>query len=265
MAGKKLQGQVAIVTGGGRGIGAATGEILARAGASVLLVSRTEEEVEAVAARLREDGLRAIAVAGDIADPEHAEEVVESAVEQYGRVDILVNNAGVIWPLEPVAFTDPDEWTYTVHVNLIGPYYMARNVLPLMLDQGYGRIVNLTSAAADIAMAGSSAYGVSKAGLNHLTRILALELAGSRITVNLLDPGEVDTEMQADIRSVDAEEYGVDTSYFHSIFERGLLQPPAAVARAIYWLVGPWSASESGQHFSLRDETWRARVERDLG
>ena len=102
MAGKKLQGQVAIVTGAGRGIGAATARRLAAAGASVVLAARSEEEVEALAAELRKKGSRAIAVAADVSDLAGVEEIVESALEQFDRVDILVNNAGVIWPLEEV-------------------------------------------------------------------------------------------------------------------------------------------------------------------
>jgi NAD(P)-dependent dehydrogenase (short-subunit alcohol dehydrogenase family) len=264
MAGKKLQGQVAIVTGGGRGIDAAAGELLARAGASVVLVARTEEEVEAVAARIREEGRQAIAVTADVADPDSVEEIVESAVEQFGRVDILVNNAGVIWPLEAVALSDIDEWTYSLHTNLIGPFYLCRNLLPLMIDQGYGRIVNVSSAAADVAIAGGSAYCVSKAGLNMLTRTLALEVAEYHITVNSVDPGEVDTEMQADIRSIDEGEFGFDISYFRDLYEQGKLRPAAEAAQAIYWLAGPWSVHETGKHFSLRDDAWRARLLKDL-
>lgn len=264
MAGKKLQGQVAIVTGGGRGIGAATGEMLARAGAAVVLVARTEAEVESVAARLRDEKLSAIALAGDIGDPDFVEEIVESAVDQFGRVDILINNAGVVWPLEPIAFSDPDEWTYGLTVNLIGPYYMARNVLPLMLDQGYGRIVNVTCGLGNEPFAGASAYAVAKAGLRTLTQALIVELAESRVSVFSFDPGEVDTELQADIRTVDPEEFGIDTARFHASFENGLLRPVDEAARALYWLVGPWSGRERSGHFSMADETWRARVLNDI-
>ena len=159
---KKLQGQVAIITGAGRGIGAAAAERFVAAGASVVLTARSEEELEAVAARLRKQGGRAVAVPGDITDPQDVEEVVESALEQFDRVDVLVNNAGIIWPIDELADSDADEWTYNIFTNLVGPYVMARNVLPLMLEQGRGRIINVSSAAAEVAVPGASAYCAAK-------------------------------------------------------------------------------------------------------
>ncbi len=268
MAGKKLQGQVAIVSGGGRGIGAAAARLLARSGASVVLTARSEEEIDAVANELRSDGLRAIAVTADVSDFEQTEEVVEAAVEQFGRVDILVNNAAVIYPVEPLADVDPDEWAYNVHVNLVGPFYLTRGVLPLMMDQGYGRIVNVTSGAAVRPIVGASAYSAAKAGLDALTCALAQELAQtghSRITINGYDPGMVDTEMQSDIRSVDAEEMGLDTSTFHKAHTEGRLRSVEEAALGIYWLIGPWSIGRSGGIWRMDEPDWHARVVRDAG
>lgn len=265
MAGKKLQGQVAIVTGGGRGIGAAAAARLAAGGASVVLTARSEEEVEAVAARLRQAKGRAIAVPGDITDPAVVEEVVESALDQFGRVDILVNNAGVIWPLEEAADADPDEWAYNIATNLIAPFTLVRNVLPLMHDQGYGRILNISSDAAFTPVPGGSAYCAAKAGLDMFSRVLAQELAGSRVTVNTLYPGHVDTPMQEDIRSVDTTGTRLDTSWFHAIHARGELIDPARIADLIYWLVGPWSRTRSGEFFTAADAAWVAQVALDLG
>lgn len=261
---RKLQGQVAIITGGGRGIGAATAALLAQAGAAVIVTARSEDEIEAVAAQIRRTGGKALAVAGDVSDVEQVEEIVETALTEFDRVDILVNNAGLIWPIDNAAYADPDEWTYNVHVNLIGPYLMARNVLPVMLEQGYGRILNVTSGAAKNAIAGASAYCAAKAGLNMLTQVLALELAESGVKVNALDPGSTDTEMQADIRSVDAEEIGLDLQYFHQAYQEGKLRSPAAVARMIYWIVGPWGRSANGKVFEAGDTAWTAQIEQDI-
>lgn len=261
---KKLQGQVALVTGGGRGIGAAAAELLARAGAAVVLTARSEEEIDAVAKRIRKAGGKAIAVPCDVSDFGQIEEVVESALDQFNRLDILINNAAVVWPLEEVADSDPDEWAYNIHVNLVGPYNMARNVLPLMVDQGYGRILNITSGAARGGIVGSSAYSAAKAGLDAFTRTLAAEVAGTGVTVNGLNPGSVDTEMQADLRSVDTEGTRLDFSYFHEAYEQGRLGSPATTARQIYWLVGPWGRNETGKIFSAGDEEWRAQVEKDI-
>ena len=264
MAKKKLQGQVAIVTGGGRGIGTATAERLTALGARVVLAARSEEEVEGVASRLRGQGSQAIAVPGDLTDPDTVEEIVEAALDQFGRVDILINNAAVIWPLEEVAEADPDEWGYNIMTNLVAPFMVARNVLPLMLDQGYGRILNISSEAAFTPVAGGSAYCAAKAGLDMLTRVLALEIAGRGVTVNALYPGHVDTAMQEDIRSVDTTGSVLDTTWFHDIYAGGQLTPPADVAALACWLVGPWSRERHGEFFSAADAAWVAQVQRDL-
>jgi NAD(P)-dependent dehydrogenase (short-subunit alcohol dehydrogenase family) len=265
MAGKKLQGQVAIVTGAGRGIGAAVARRLAAGGAAVVLAARTEEEIEAVAADLRKGGSRAIAVTADVSDLAGVEEIVESALEQFDRVDILVNNAAVIWPLEEIVDVDPEEWAYNVMINLVGPFFMVRNVLPIMLDQGYGRILNLSSGASTTPMLGASAYCTAKAGLDMFTRTLALELQDSKVRVNLLYPGHVDTSMQEDIRSVDTTDTRLDNTYFHELHARGGLRTPESIADLAYWLVGPWSRTYHGTSFQADDAEWAARVRQDLG
>jgi NAD(P)-dependent dehydrogenase (short-subunit alcohol dehydrogenase family) len=260
---KKLQGQVAVITGGGRGIGAAAAQRLATAGANVVLTARSEEQIQTVADQIRTAGGRAIAVAADVSDLEQVEEVMESALDQFNRVDIVINNAGVIWPMEEIADVDPEEWAYAIHVNLVGAFYVAHNALPLMLDQGYGRILNITSGAAHSPIVGASAYCASKAGLDMLTQTLAKEVEGTGVTINGLSPGMVDTEMQADIRSVDTEESRLDFTYWHETHEKGALIPPAEIADLIYWLVGPWSRQHTGQIFR-HSAQWVAQVRREI-
>ncbi|MEZ4832920.1 MAG: SDR family oxidoreductase [Caldilineaceae bacterium] len=261
---RKLQGQVAIITGGGRGIGAATAALLAQAGAAVVVTARSEDEVESVAAEIRRTGGKALAVTADVSDVEQVEEVVETALTEFDRIDILVNNAGIIWPVDEAAYADPDEWAYNIHVNLVGPYLTARNVLPVMIEQGYGRILNITNGAANHVVPGWSAYCTAKAGLNMMTQALATELAESGVKINALSPGMVDTEMQADIRSVDAEEIGLDFQHFHQAFQAGQLRRPEAVARMIYWIVGPWGRSANGQIFEASDSAWTSQIEHDI-
>ncbi len=261
---RKLQGQVALVTGGGRGIGAAAAELLAAAGASLVLVARSEEEIDAVAKRIRKAGGKAIAVTCDVSDFAQIEEVVEAALTEYDRIDILVNNAALVWPVEEVADSDPDEWAYNIHVNLVGPYNLARHVVPLMLVQGYGRILNITSGAAKGGFVGMSAYSAAKAGLDAFTRTLATEVADTGVMVNGLNPGMVETEMQADLRSVDTDGTKIDLTQFHTAYEGGKLGSATATAKQIYWLVGPWGRQETGKIFSAGDAEWRARVENDI-
>src|SRR4051812_14500329 len=137
MARKKLQGQVAIITGSSRGLGLATAEQLVQAGATVVLTARSEDQVAAAAAALSKDGASVLGIPADVADLEHVERLVDTTLERFGRVDILVNNAATIWPVDEVAEADPEEWAYNIHVNLVGPFYLARSVLPAMLEQNY--------------------------------------------------------------------------------------------------------------------------------
>lgn len=265
MVRKKLQGQVAIITGGSRGIGVAAASLLAAAGAAVVITARSSDQLTSSESELQASGAQAIGVAADVSDLEAVEEVVESALDQFGRVDILVNNAAIVWPLEEIAETDPEEWAYSIQVNLLGCFYTAQNVLPLMLEQGSGRILNISSGAAVSPIPGASAYCVAKAGLDMLTRVLAAEVDGTGVTANALYPGMVDTEMQSDIRSVDTSESRLDFSSWHDAYARGNLTSPEQVAKMIYWLAGPWSRGHNGEIFRSSDVAWLERVRADLG
>jgi len=260
---KKLQGQVAIVTGASRGIGAAAARRLATAGAAVVLTARDEDALATVTEDIQRAGGNAHFVAADLADPDQIDPLIEGTLDHFKRVDILVNNAGMIWPLEETADADMDEWAYSVQVNLVGPFFMTRTVLPLMLHQNYGRILNVSSGAAARPIPGWGAYCAAKAGLDMFTEVVALEVAKSNITVNALYPGLVDTEMQAAIRSVDTSESDLDFDYWHDAYQDGRLSSPEDIARMIYWLVGPWSRDRSGEIFKSSDSAWRDQVDQD--
>jgi NAD(P)-dependent dehydrogenase (short-subunit alcohol dehydrogenase family) len=265
MAHLNLQGQTAIITGGGRGIGKAVAEALVALGAAVVVTARSAHQVEAVAASLSANGGQAIGVAGDVADPNQVDHIVQTTLNHFGRVDILINNAAVIWPVTEVVKTKPEEWAYAIQVNLVGTFYITRAVLPLMIEQGHGRIVNVSSGAAINPIVGASAYSASKAAMDMFTRAVAQELSNTGVTINSLHPGMVDTEMQVDLRSVDTKDAAFDLNRFHEAHKQGQLRSPQAVARTIAWLSGPWVGGQSGHIFKITDEAWIEQVNADLG
>lgn len=182
-----LSGKVALVTGAGRGIGKALAVGLAQDGANVVCLSRTAAEVEETAAACRAFGVRAMAVTADITVQEQVEAAVAAAIREMGRIDILVNNAGMNIRKPALDVAEPD-WDRVVDTNLKGPFLVAQAVGRVMAEQKYGRIINISSVGGGVALRTGVAYGASKAGLNHMTRVLALEWARHGITVNAVGP-----------------------------------------------------------------------------
>ena len=194
------QGRVAVVTGGGRGLGRGVTLGLAGAGATVVAVARGTDqlgETRRLAAGLPGS---VIPMACDVADPAAVAALGDRIREQHGVPTILVNAAGMFGPIALIRDVDPAEWVRTIQVDAIAPFLMVRAFLGGMLDAGWGRIVNVTSAAS-LHPPGplNSAYGTAKVALNQLTRHLASEIAGSGVTANVIHPGDVRTDMWADI------------------------------------------------------------------
>jgi len=181
------------VTGAGRGVGAAIARAMARAGAAVTIGDIDADAAAAMAASIGENasGMRA-----DAGDPADAEAMVREAVARFGSVDILVNNAGVGLN-KSFMDTSPADLDRVMRVNLTGAMLCSQAALRVMLPRGYGRIVNIVSISGVVANIGRTAYGASKAALELMTRIMALELGGRGITINAIAPGPVETEMAA--------------------------------------------------------------------
>ena len=192
-----LRDRVAVVTGASRGVGKAIADALEQRGASVARVSRGGDRF-----------------AADVSRPEEVERLADDVTSELGRVTILVNAAGMFGPLELVAESDSADWLATIALDLGGPYLCTRAFLDGMLDAGWGRIINVGSAAS-LHTPGpyASAYCTAKAALNQLTRHLAAELEGSGVTANVIHPGDVKTEMWADIREQAAALGGEATVY----------------------------------------------------
>lgn len=194
----KLKDKIALITGGGRGIGRAVALEFARAGARIIVAARTETEVARVAAEIQSEcDTAALFFACDVSDKESVERTFRGVTEGFGRgADILVNNAGIAQSA-PLLKTDDDHWQRHLAINLTGTFYCTRAALPSMLGLGWGRIINIASIAGKTGAPYISAYAASKHGVLGLTRSLALEVATKGITVNAICPGFVETDMTA--------------------------------------------------------------------
>jgi len=188
-----LQGKVAIVTGSARGLGAATARRLAREGASVVVTDIAGDAAQAVAASLRDGGLRAHCVVGDITRAQDVQRLVDETIETFGGVHVLVNNAGFPRDKYLVKMSE-DDWDQVMAVMLKGAFLATRAVMPTMIEQGWGRIINISSRA-HFGNPTQANYSAAKAGLIGMAKALALEEGRYGITANCIAPGFMDTEM----------------------------------------------------------------------
>jgi len=242
--GELLAGKVAVVTGGGRGIGRAIVRTLARAGADVALCARSEEEIQAVAEEVRALGRRAVAVAVDVVDWEGVRTFADAVARDLGTVDVLVNNAGGGVERRTIAESTPDGWWRAVEVNLYGTYLVTRAFLEQINDGA--KIVNIGSGMGHEPRAGNSSYNVAKAGVHMLTQCLSMEVWERGIAVNEVLPGPVANGLNPEKRLEDVK--GKEPPFAAS--ER--LKHPDRVADLVLWLATRAAEdSPTGQVFSL--------------
>ena len=243
-----LAGRHALITGAGRGIGAAIAAALVGAGLNVSLLGRTREELARTARATQPE--RTCSIPADVTDEASLSRAFAAARERFGPVHVLINNAGQA-ASAPFARTDRALWDRLIAVNLTGTYLCCREAVPDMLAQSFGRIVNIASVAGLRGAAYVSAYVASKHGVIGLTRALALELASRDITVNAVCPGYTQTRIVEDaianiVSKTGRTEEEALASLTASNPQRRLIQP-AEVAHAVLWLITPGSESITGQ------------------
>ena len=259
-----VNGKVAIVTGAGRGIGKAIALVLAEDGADIVVVARTTKQIEQTAEEIRKLGQKALAIPTDVTREDQVKRAVEQTISQFGKIDILCNNAGMDIK-KPVAFIPgakfPDwetagdtwdkpqtleDWYRVMDTNLTSALLFAQAVGPHMLKQKKGKVVNTSSVSAEEGMSYSSAYNVSKAGLNSLTRCLAAEWAPFNINVNAVAPGLTNTELSAFF--VSSRHMKPD---FLNTIPLGRIAEPREIALLVLFLASEASNYVTGQIFTI--------------
>ena len=244
-----LQGKVALITGGSRGIGAAVAQTLATAGAAVVVCARNGEAAAATASAIAAQGGQALGVAADVSRAEDAERLVKACLERFGRLDILVNNAGITRDGLVLRMKDGD-WSDVLAVNLNGAFYCARAALRVILKQKQsGRIINIGSVVGSMGNAGQANYVTSKAGLIGLTKALAREVAARGVTVNLVAPGFIETDLTANLPDAVKETY-------RGQIPLGRFGTAADVAAAVAFLASDGAAYITGQVIHVNGGMW---------
>jgi len=254
----KLNNKVALVTGGGRGIGQAIAERYAAEGCRVCLVARTRAELARTAEGIKKKtGKPVLHLAADVSSEEELRQAVQQTARDLGRIDILVNSAGIIGPVGPLAEINGAAWAKTIQINLTGTFYGIKAVLPIMQRQGSGRIINFSGGGAVWPFPFFDAYSVAKAGIVRLTENLALELNGTGIFVFAIAPGAVNTRMFDDMLQAGEEKVGSET--WKSFLKRKAaggdpIGEPAALAVYLATEEADWA---HGRVISAKWDLWR--------
>jgi NAD(P)-dependent dehydrogenase (short-subunit alcohol dehydrogenase family) len=247
-----MNSPVVLLTGASRGLGAAIARVLGRTGAAVGLLARNRSRLEQVAEAIAGNGGQALILPADVADAQGCAQAVDQTLTTFGRLDALINNAAQIEPLAPVASVDPADWRRNIEVGLLGPLYLMQAAMTA-LRHSRGRIINVSSGAAQRPLEGLSAYCTAKAGLTHLTQVVAAE--EHPITCLAVRPGVVDTQMQSVLRDKGPGTMPRDSAdYYIRLKADNQLEPPHVPARSIAWLALHAPHEWSGAFLNYDDE-----------
>ncbi|MBP2659366.1 MAG: 3-oxoacyl-(acyl-carrier-protein) reductase [Firmicutes bacterium] len=244
-----LQSRIAIVTGATRGIGKSIALTLAKQGASLVINGNREDLLNELASEIEKLGQKCLVQVGDISDPATAIKIIKTTIDNFSHIDILVNNAGINMRT-PTLEMNLDDWQKVIDINLNGTLYCCKAALPYMIEQKYGKIVNVSSSTAKTPHRNASpSYGASKAGVNYLTQHLALEMAKYYIYVNAVCPGPIETDMSAQW----TEEYRQQVL---SRIPLGKLGIPQNVADAVLFLASSMSDFITGETINVNGGTY---------
>jgi len=251
----ELAGRRCLVTGGGRGIGRAIALALAREGAKVALLARTEAELDETAALVEELGAEVLPLQADVGQREQVDAAIEKMLAEWDGVEVLVNNAGIQGPLGRVEEVDPEAWMQVIQVNLGGCFYVTRKVLPTMIAQGYGKIINLSGGGAVGPRPFFSAYSASKAAVVRFSENLAGEVAEHGIDINSIAPGAVNTRMLDERLEAGTAVGGQEMKIDQRLLEEGGTKPERPAALVVY-LASARSDGLSGRLLAAVWDPW---------
>jgi NAD(P)-dependent dehydrogenase (short-subunit alcohol dehydrogenase family) len=251
----ELEGKVAVITGGSRGIGKAVAEAFLKRGARVAIAARKEKEIKAAVREVRQPG-DVIGVQADISDSKDVERLFAMAADKFGSVDILVNCAGIQEPIGGFNDANIDDWVENIHVNLIGTAMCCKAALRGMIEKKAGKIINFSGGGAGYSRPNFSAYAVSKAGVVRFTEILADELREYNIQVNAVAPGMIETKMLKGILKAGPEKSGRDFEQVQKRAKEGF-DSPEVVADLVCFLASGSSDWLSGKIISAVWDPWK--------
>ena len=250
----RLQGRVALVTGAGEGIGRAAALLMAREGARIGALGRTPDNIEKVVGEIRDAGGEATDHLADVSKPEEVEAAVEKLVGEYGRLDVVFANAGVNGVWAPIEELEPDEWDQTLAINLKGTFLTVKYAAPHLKKRGGSVIVNSSINGTRIfSNTGATAYASSKAGQVAFTKMVALELAHWKVRVNVICPGAIDTEIDANTEKRDLEKVKTEVEFPHEEDRHPLAGKPGTAAQVAHLVL--FLASDESSHVT-GSEMW---------
>ena len=241
---RRFEGQTAIITGGSRGIGLGVARRLGQEGARVLITATRQDTGAPALAALKDEGIEAMLAVGNVAEESHAREVVQQAMDAWGRVDVLFTNAGTTAPTANLWESPIEELDRNYAVNVRGTFLFCKYVIPHMLDRKYGRIVVMSSIAGKEGNPRASAYSATKAAVIGLTKSLGKELAETRITVNCLTPSTVDTDMPRQA-TPEQRKYMLDKVPMHRVLA------VEEVAALTAWIASPECSATTAAVFDI--------------